>query len=41
MEQRIRRAIVAALNNLASMGVIDYTNPKFEDYAPASSNFKR
>ncbi|MFK2826169.1 response regulator [Bacillus sp. B190/17] len=34
IEQRIRRAIIAALNNLASLGSIDYTNPKFEYYAP-------
>ncbi|MBS4192049.1 response regulator [Bacillus sp. FJAT-49705] len=34
IEQRIRRAIIAALNNLASFGTIDYTNPKFEYYAP-------
>lgn len=40
IEQRIRRAIVAALNNLASMGVIDYTNPKFEDYAPRFFEFQ-
>ncbi|QED50004.1 response regulator [Cytobacillus dafuensis] len=34
IEQRIRRAIIAALNSLASLGTIDYTNPKFEYYAP-------
>ncbi|KAB7704146.1 response regulator [Bacillus aerolatus] len=34
IEQRIRRAIIAALNHLASLGAIDYTNPKFEYYAP-------
>jgi two-component system, response regulator YcbB len=33
MEQRIRRAILTALNNLASIGLTDYANPKFEHYA--------
>ena len=32
-EQRVRRAIQHALNHVASLGTIDYTNPKFEDYA--------
>jgi two-component system response regulator YcbB len=39
MEQRIRRAIMAALNNLASLGTFDYSNPKFEYYAPRYFEF--
>ena len=34
MEQRLRRTIFQGHINVASMGVLDYTNPKFEDYAP-------
>lgn len=40
MEQRIRRAIMAALNNLASLGTFDYSNPKFEYYAPRYFEFQ-
>ncbi|MBU8880418.1 response regulator [Bacillus sp. FJAT-29790] len=40
IEQRIRRTILAALNNLASLGTIDYTNPKFEYYAPRYFEFQ-
>ncbi|WP_163099676.1 response regulator [Peribacillus alkalitolerans] len=40
IEQRIRRAIMAAMNNLASLGTIDYTNPKFEYYAPRYFDFQ-
>ncbi|MCM3694703.1 response regulator [Neobacillus niacini] len=40
IEQRIRRAILAALNNLASLGNFDYTNPKFEYYAPRYFDFQ-
>ncbi|MFD2446496.1 response regulator [Bacillus sp. CGMCC 1.16607] len=40
IEQRIRRAIMTALNNLASLGTIDYTNPKFEYYAPRYFEFQ-
>ncbi|MBS4179165.1 response regulator [Lederbergia citrea] len=40
IEQRIRRAIIAAINNLASLGTIDYTNPKFEYYAPRFFDFQ-
>lgn len=40
IEQRIRRAIMAALTNLASLGSIDYTNPKFEYYAPRFFDFQ-
>jgi two-component system response regulator YcbB len=32
-EQRVRRAIYQALVHLASLGLTDYTNPKFENYA--------
>lgn len=40
IEQRIRRAIIAALNNLASLGTLDYMNPKFEYYAPRYFEFQ-
>lgn len=40
IEQRIRRTIVAAVNNLASMGVVDYTSPQFEYYAPRYFDFQ-
>lgn len=33
MEQRIRRSVFSAMNNVASMGIVDYTNPKFEEFA--------
>ncbi|QUW23890.1 response regulator [Sporosarcina sp. Marseille-Q4063] len=39
IEQRIRRTIIAAVNNLASLGSIDYTNPEFEYYAPRYFDF--
>ena len=39
MEQRLRRTILAAVNNLASLGAIDYTNPEFEHYAPRYFDF--
>ncbi|MCY9668578.1 response regulator [Paenibacillus alginolyticus] len=32
-EQRVRRAINQALTHLASLGLIDYSNPKFEQYS--------
>lgn len=32
-EQRVRRAIHQALEHVASLGLTDYTNPKFEEYA--------
>lgn len=35
-EQRVRRAIYQALTHLASLGLTDYSNPRFENYA---SNF--
>lgn len=40
IEQRIRRMILAATNNLASLGLIDYTNPEFEYYAPRYFDFQ-
>ena len=33
-EQRVRRAIYQSLNHLASLGLTDFSNPKFESYAP-------
>ncbi|RDU37977.1 transcriptional regulator [Neobacillus piezotolerans] len=33
-EQRVRRAIHQALDHIASLGLTDYSNPKFEKYAP-------
>lgn len=39
LEQRLRRTIFQALVNLASMGIIDYANPKFEDYAAKFFDF--
>lgn len=32
-EQRVRRAINQSLTHLATLGLIDYANPKFEQYA--------
>ncbi|VEF49406.1 two-component response regulator [Bacillus freudenreichii] len=40
IEQRIRRTILTAVNNLASLGSIDYTNPEFEYYAPRYFDFQ-
>lgn len=40
IEQRIRRTILAAMNNLATLGSIDYTNPEFEYYAPRYFDFQ-
>ncbi|WP_458415348.1 response regulator [Schinkia sp. CFF1] len=40
IEQRIRRTILAAINNLASLGAIDYTNSEFEYYAPRYFEFQ-
>lgn len=39
IEQRIRRTIIVAINNLASLGSIDYTSPEFEYYAPRYFDF--
>lgn len=38
-EQRVRRAVVQALNHLASLGLTDYSNPKFESYASKFFDF--
>ncbi|SDD33510.1 DNA-binding domain-containing protein [Paenibacillus sp. cl123] len=32
-EQRVRRSVNQSLTHLASLGLIDYSNPKFEQYA--------
>jgi two-component system response regulator YcbB len=40
IEQRIRRTILTAVNNLASLGIIDYTNSEFEYYAPRYFDFQ-
>ncbi|MCS7461044.1 response regulator [Paenibacillus doosanensis] len=40
VEQRIRRAVLSALNHLASIGLTDYGNPKFEHYAPLYFDFQ-
>jgi two-component system response regulator YcbB len=34
MEQRLRRLIFQGMVNMATMGVVDCTNPKFEECAP-------
>lgn len=40
VEQRIRRTLMSALSNLASIGLTDYSNPKFEYYAPLYFDFQ-
>jgi len=40
IEQRLRRALSAGLLNLASIGLTDYGNPKFEHYAPLYFDFE-
>jgi two-component system, response regulator YcbB len=40
VEQRIRRAVMSAVSNLASIGLTDYGNPKFEHYAPLYFDFQ-
>ncbi|MEY8739205.1 response regulator [Bacillales bacterium AN1005] len=40
MEQRIRRTVNAALTNMASIGLTDYSNHKFEHYAPLYFDFQ-
>lgn len=39
-EQRIRRTAAVALNNIASMGLEDYSNPIFQEYAHVLYPFK-
>lgn len=38
-EQRVRRAIYQALTHLASLGLTDFANPKFETYASTFFDF--
>ena len=38
-EQRVRRAIYQSLNNLASLGLTDFTHPKFENYSSKLFDF--
>lgn len=38
-EQRVRRAIFQGLNYLSSLGLTDYTNPRFEEYASEFFDF--
>ncbi|MCY7677158.1 DNA-binding domain-containing protein, partial [Bacillus safensis] len=38
-EQRIRRAIHHSLNHFASLGLTDFSNPKFEHYASKFFDF--
>jgi two-component system, response regulator YcbB len=40
IEQRLRRTILTAMYNIASLGAIDYTNPEFEHYAPRYFDFQ-
>jgi two-component system response regulator YcbB len=40
IEQRVRRAIAKAMQNVATMGVEDYHNDKFEIYSGALFDFK-
>lgn len=41
MEQRIRRTISAGLTNLANLGIEDYTNDTFQDYAGTLYGFEQ
>lgn len=40
IEQRIRRTLLTAVNNLASLGAVDYTTTEFEYYAPRYFDFQ-
>ncbi|MFD1953278.1 response regulator [Paenibacillus thailandensis] len=40
VEQRIRRAVQAALTHIAGLGLMDYGHPKFEHYAPLYFDFQ-
>jgi two-component system response regulator YcbB len=40
IEQRLRRTVLVALSHLASLGLTDYSNPKFEYYAPTFFDFQ-
>lgn len=39
IEQRIRRAIITAMHNIAIMGAVDYASQEFEYYAPRYFEF--
>jgi two-component system response regulator YcbB len=39
IEQRVRRAIFQGSQHLAALGISDYTNPNFEEYAPKFFDF--
>jgi two-component system response regulator YcbB len=39
LEQRVRRAIFQGMHHLSSIGVTDYTNPKFEEFATKFFDF--
>jgi two-component system response regulator YcbB len=39
IEQRVRRAIAKALQNLASLGIEDYHNDRFQMYSTALFDF--
>lgn len=41
MEQRIRRAVNAGLTNLANMGIEDYSNDTFHDFAGSIYSFEQ
>ncbi|OAA82879.1 response regulator [Clostridium ljungdahlii] len=38
-EQRVRRAVLQSLNYISSLGLTDYSNPKFEEYAAEFFDF--
>lgn len=40
LEQRVRRAIFQGMLHMASIGVTDYTNPRFEEYAVKFFDFQ-
>jgi two-component system response regulator YcbB len=39
-EQRVRRTIYQSLNHLSSLGLSDFSNPTFENYAPKFFDFE-
>lgn len=39
IEQRVRRAIFQGAQHIAALGISDYTNPSFEEYAPKFFDF--
>lgn len=39
IEQRVRRAIFQGAQHMAALGISDYTNPNFEEYAPKFFDF--